>query len=484
MNTLLVVEDEKLIRQGIVAMIRRCSVPIGQVLECRNGEEALEILKEQKVDVMFTDIRMPKMDGITLVNKMEELQEKPMIVVLSGYDEFSYAVEMMKHGVRDYILKPIKREVIEKLLETLERELSQTKETFEEEERCFLNQLRYLMMNAELAENDEWQDMESRIRRHIGDGPFRILVTSMANGQRFSDCGGIMLEGVEGGVLYLLPTEEAARIITERDERFCLGVGREHQSVMEIPEAYQEAVQARKMAFLHNVPVEEYQKILFGERPELAKFQETFLLQVPTDRVDAALKKLRNWYFEGAHQLVSPFQLLDVTESICKEMDRRYRVKEKQGKCPRPLQYRNAELFLAAFEDWVHTCREAMQNQAAGNEKMEEALTYIQENYAKDLNMAMVSNYICMNYSLFSAAFKEYTGINFVNYLKEIRISEAKQLLLQTDDKIAEIAGKVGFENDKHFMKSFKAVCGVSPSEFRKDYKITSGGKGGQDEKE
>ena len=119
MNTLLVVEDEKLIRQGIVAMIRRSSVPVEEILECRNGEEALEILRKQRVDVMFTDIRMPKMDGLTLVNKMEELSQKPVVIVLSGYDEFSYAVEMMKHGVRDYILKPIKRETIEQLLENL-----------------------------------------------------------------------------------------------------------------------------------------------------------------------------------------------------------------------------------------------------------------------------------------------------------------------------------------------------------------------------
>ena len=127
MNTLLVVEDEKLIRQGIVAMIRRSSVPVEEILECRNGEEALEILRKQRVDVMFTDIRMPKMDGLTLVNKMEELSQKPVVIVLSGYDEFSYAVEMMKHGVRDYILKPIKRETIEQLLENLERELSETR---------------------------------------------------------------------------------------------------------------------------------------------------------------------------------------------------------------------------------------------------------------------------------------------------------------------------------------------------------------------
>ena len=441
MNTLLVVEDEKLIRQGIVAMIRRSSVPVEEILECRNGEEALEILGKQRVDVMFTDIRMPKMDGLTLVNKMEELSQKPVVIVLSGYDVFSYAVEMMKHGVRDYILKPIKRETIEQLLENLERELSETRETEEEEERCFLNQLRYLMMNAEMAEENEWMNMESRIRRYIGNDSFRILLTSKANGERFSKCSGILLEGVEGGVLYLLPEPEAERIMKEKDERFCLGVGKEHHSVMEIPEAYQEALLAREMAFIQKNPVEEYQKKCFEEKPELAQFQEKFILQVPTDRADTVLRKMRNWYFEAAHQRVSPYQLLAVTEAICKELDLFHRVAEKQEKCPRPLQYRDA-----------------------------------------DLNMAMVSNHICMNYSLFSAAFKEHTGVNFVNYLKEIRIAEAKRLLIQTEDKITEIAKQVGFENDKHFMKSFKTACGVSPSEFRKDYKMVSNGKGGQDE--
>ena len=125
---------------------------------------------------------------------------------------------MMKHGVRDYILKPIKRETIEQLLENLERELSETRETEEEEERCFLNQLRYLMMNAEMAEEKEWMDMESRIRRYIGNDSFRILLTSKANGERFSKCSGILLEGVEGGVLYLLPEPEAERIMKEKDE--------------------------------------------------------------------------------------------------------------------------------------------------------------------------------------------------------------------------------------------------------------------------
>ena len=101
--------------------------------------------------------------------------------------------------------------------------------------------------------------------------------------------------------------------------------------------------------------------------------------------------------------------------------------------------------------------------------KINEAIAYINENYARDLNMAVVSNHISMNYSLFSAEFKNITGTNFVTYVKELRMGEAKRLLSETDMKVNEISVKVGYDNEKHFMKSFKAYVGVSPSEYRKN---------------
>ena len=103
MKTVLIVEDEKLIRQGIRTMIQRSGVPVEMIMECGNGEMALEILQSQKVDVMFTDIRMPRMTGIELVQKVQELPEKPIIVAVSGYADFSYAVEMLRMGVREYL---------------------------------------------------------------------------------------------------------------------------------------------------------------------------------------------------------------------------------------------------------------------------------------------------------------------------------------------------------------------------------------------
>ena len=104
--------------------------------------------------------------------------------------------------------------------------------------------------------------------------------------------------------------------------------------------------------------------------------------------------------------------------------------------------------------------------------KIQEAVNYIYENYDKDLNMAVVSNYVSMNYSLFSYVFKQYTGKNFVNYLKEIRVEQAQKLLINTEMRIIEISRKVGYENEKHFMKLFRSMCGVSPTEYRKNMQL------------
>lgn len=128
MKTVLIVEDEKLIRQGLRKMIQRSGVPVEVIMECNNGETALEILKEQSIDVMFTDIRMPKMDGIELVERMQECEHIPLTVAISGYDDFNYAVAMMHNGVREYLLKPIEREKICDILARLNQEIEEGRE--------------------------------------------------------------------------------------------------------------------------------------------------------------------------------------------------------------------------------------------------------------------------------------------------------------------------------------------------------------------
>ena len=97
MYKVIVIDDEMLVRRGIVMETDWQALNCVVVAEAGNGIEGLEAVRKYHPDLLICDIRMPKMDGLTLVNKMEELSQKPVVIVLSGYDEFSYAVEMMKH---------------------------------------------------------------------------------------------------------------------------------------------------------------------------------------------------------------------------------------------------------------------------------------------------------------------------------------------------------------------------------------------------
>lgn len=123
----------------------RSGVEIENIIECNNGEAALEILKNQEVDVMFTDIRMPKMDGITLVSKASEFKKKPLIAAVSGFDDFDYAVGMLKNGVQEYILKPVDRKKITETLVKFEDIYEAEQEKYMQERNVAFQQLKYMI---------------------------------------------------------------------------------------------------------------------------------------------------------------------------------------------------------------------------------------------------------------------------------------------------------------------------------------------------
>ena len=119
MRKILLVEDEKMIRYGIYVMIENSGVPYSEITECRNGKEAIDCLRKNKYDLMLTDIKMPVMDGLELskwINSTIEAENMPLIVAISGYAEFEYVKSMMKLQALDYLLKPVDREELKKIL--------------------------------------------------------------------------------------------------------------------------------------------------------------------------------------------------------------------------------------------------------------------------------------------------------------------------------------------------------------------------------
>lgn len=483
MKTVLIVEDEKMIRQGIHTMVSRSGVPIEVIMECSNGEMAWEVLKQQHIDVMFTDIRMPKMDGIELVRLVKTLEDPPIVVAVSGYDDFSYAVEMLRNGVREYILKPVERTKIAEVLTKIEEELVGKKHIEESELNFGKQQLKYLLTKEDVSE-EELNSYEERYGNMFFNGEYEVLMYEKA-AVKEAENQIIIVDDLEDGDVAIIECINAHAFSAKELPNSCIGISESHLGIRDLTKAYKEAVAARKRAFCLARSIkfgEEMARIPEGLRNEAVKLIDeqsaTQRLQIigttRTDELDNQWEKL---FVATKREQLTPDEFFATIKDFLINVQKIYKnaisdeMLEGLTKLENILSYENIDVFREELTEWIVGLHEKLHTDedSLSNKKLKMAVEYIEANYAKDLNMAVVSNYISMNYSMLSYLFKQYTGTNFVNYLKDIRMREAKKLLAETDLKIIEVSNMVGYENEKHFMKIFKSECGVSPSEYRKN---------------
>lgn len=127
MYNVMLIDDEKLIIQGLTNIIEWEEIGLKVVETALNGYEALEKFKEKSVDIIITDISMPRLTGLELIKEIREINSKTKFIILTGYDEFAYAKEAIKYGVESYILKPINEEELQETLVKMVRDLDNKK---------------------------------------------------------------------------------------------------------------------------------------------------------------------------------------------------------------------------------------------------------------------------------------------------------------------------------------------------------------------
>lgn len=128
MFKVLIAEDEKIIRLGLKALIKELTSDFIVAGEATDGERALSLIQHSQPDLLITDIRMPKMNGLSLIEKVKELIPSLPIIIISAYDEFEYAKKGIQHGVDGYLLKPINRTEFIKCMESIRQQLNQNLE--------------------------------------------------------------------------------------------------------------------------------------------------------------------------------------------------------------------------------------------------------------------------------------------------------------------------------------------------------------------
>ncbi|NEW09353.1 response regulator [Paenibacillus sp. SYP-B3998] len=521
MRKILIVDDENNIRLGLKAMITREFPTAYEFQFAGDGEEALRALRHTLVDIVITDIRMPVMDGIALINWIQDMNPKPAVVILSGHDDFQYAKEAIRCEVKEYLLKPIVRDELSRTLLRLENEMKlkehmteQLTSSLQQRDAFQESQLSYVLRHPHLQEN-EVQHKLSRIDMdwlvegfQLGMLQYRGSVERMSHGElldRIQAEVGNVPERFRKRFAYVFDKENQLVLIAEHGELFqyladritgtnyftySLGLSEYKRGMTHLQEAYVEAKQALKYTFLQSVlgviryenirhrslefivPIETIKKIanMLGanrDKEMIALLQEVLDMKTVA-RYDIA-------YLEAISKAFNELVFDKIFHVYGGESVEILRLFKMVGDISNfnyfHDYFHSVEGLLNRLNDYVRS----MKTFHIDHKEMKKAVQYMHENYQKDLNMTIVSNHVSLNYSYFSQAFKEYTGNSFVNYLKKLRIDKAQELLATTEYKVYEIGEIAGFENTKHFSRVFKENVGVSPQEYRDQREVING---------
>ncbi len=167
--SLLIVEDEPLVRRGIRSLVDFEKLSITCVDEAQNGQEAWQLFEEKHYDIILTDINMPLMNGIQLARLIKEKLPQTHIVFLTGYDDFDYALSALKLGADDYLLKPFSKKDVLQILHQIIPKIEQAKKK---------TQLESLM------EKSPQSEIEQLIQNQLSD--VNLSLKSLANQLSFS----------------------------------------------------------------------------------------------------------------------------------------------------------------------------------------------------------------------------------------------------------------------------------------------------------
>lgn len=527
MAGILFVEDEAGIQQKLVGNIPWSDYGFTHVYAAGNGLEALEVLEKNPVDVMVTDVQMPKMNGLELLKVCKTRGYPVKTIVISGFAEFEYAQESLKLNAADYLLKPF---ASKKLLGIVLR-------LHQEKTREHADKLELYSLREQLAKNmPRLQDkfFTDAIHGHLvlsdPDAELQFLGLSALKAKR---CQAAVVEIPESRLQqeneaekYLLnlrfyqsvqgflsdwtyshwilnsqlnqmtllifePDQEAVRRLEqlvvylqeELGQEVTAGVGQPYQALKDLAISYREACIALRYRYLYgagrvfsfdDVHLDKgaYHKYFYGLHQHRI-FDDLRIGAFPALREDLGhlVEEFRQAELSPESLQIIVGNMILLISITLNELG--YNAQEILEPDLGPVSaVRHAEsldeLEGRLWEVFTHIQTYVEQRQSSLNEKLiGEIRRCLDENYAAEVSLSGMAEQYKMSPSYLSLLFSERTGKNFSDYLTARRIQKAKELLKHTDMKIYQISAAVGYHDSFYFSNCFKKVVGQTPSEYR-----------------
>jgi len=512
MINVLIVDDQKHIRDGLQAILRQFPQPLDGIYCAGNGIEALRIMRQTRIQLVITDIRMPDMDGLALMARAKEERIQAEYLIISGYSDFAYAQQAIGLGAKGYLLKPVKREDLQTAVEhalqevrtrqTLSLHLKHLSRRVRETDR---KELRLYMQGA--ANDDQWVRQAERQNPEL----WRDYRLCLLREELWINQPGVGGTHLMESVAYRVYGKRGCVCLQHRPY-FVLAVDASVD-----PEAWPAALQAERLGAVTamTAPLQGLKELPEGYARVMELYRHSYLFPEKRCIQPADIEGLEQHWQLPYEELYALFQLIGadsggkiangISAIFHRNRLQRYHVRYTQQLCRAVVQlleehervirpYMGEEaldieslrnLFdYPGIRDYIQTLQRQLLrlNQYYSEFKcsyrntqdLNEAVRYIHENYHKPLDLAMVSNHVSLNYAYFSNQFKKNIGKGFAEYLRDVRLDKARRLLAETDHKIVEIAAMVGYESYKSFTRAFRDAMNMQPTEYRQQKRQTT----------
>ncbi|WP_019638604.1 helix-turn-helix domain-containing protein [Paenibacillus fonticola] len=517
MYTLLIADDEALEREGLELMIRHMMPDTFKFLHAENGRRAIQLAEESRPDFIFMDIKMPGIQGLEAVREIMAKLPETQIVMITAHDYFTYAKESLALGVRDYLLKPAKREEVMNVLKMLidETEVSRRARNERLEMQEKLSQLMPLAENElslmlmlecvqeveleQLAQllNLEWRKGYAMVLSFSRFAPkewesFQLVKKDVFDAVKqfakpnlsciVSPIVGHQMAlfipfppGQQGYSQRVISLEWGERLRDYVEERFRLplsvGIGSIQVGWDRLSQSYREAVR---------VCADDYDIVSVRHYDDITQSsgQGTISLNDEKKLLDALLRQDKQ---ETAQRFNGLWERLEESEQG--------HYSRLRGEVIGLLVYLSraaqsgdgAEIIaaLGKLEDreslrqgakmWLDTLIDGLQaeKERSRSHVLQRALLYIGKMYKEDISMEQSAEYVNLSPYYFSKLFKMHTGENFIDYVTRLRIDEAKKLIVERRLSLKEICFEVGYKDPNYFSRVFKKMTGITPSEYR-----------------
>jgi two-component system response regulator YesN len=518
----IIIDDEKHVREGLVLLADWDRFGIDTILEAEDGEEAIRLITEHHPEIIFTDMNMPRRDGVSLLRWLHDSPFNNKTIVVSGYDDYEYMRNAIFYKSFDYILKPIDPDILNQTLQravTEWHEQALSRKTRVEDDKV-VNEVKPLYWDhlfSRLLTNEgippsviekiekEFNLLFRRQRFTVAIIPIQPYLTKEFQGDigltsfaLINICNellrkrnsGISFKNVskDDELVILIWNQKVVSEIIEQvysqiyqfiNVRCTIAVGQDFSQVVD---TYESAVYVYRKNELKR-PREE-KKIVTDKdihpRPILHLFDYSQDIKWAIhsgniEKVDEILNRVFN-KLQVSHNL--SLEQLEEWENqfvlLSKHWLQEYEISDKiqlyKGK-----DYWNVdgsfsfEKFQVEKRNEFHDLIKTLLNVKFQKEKNSIQLIeeYLRSNYQKDVNLQEIADQFFLSREYISRKFKHEYHETITDYLMKIRMEKAKELLQNPHLKIYEIANHVGYQNEKYFSKLFKKMIGLTPNEYR-----------------